>query len=182
MKEKDFDYVREDVERYKKQKDEKFVSLNEAARMKEKEENKTRAETRKKELQAREEKLPTTYEITLKLADQPGLPPPMTNKTVVAISSSDERTLHGGRPKPPEVKVAVQAATATPAPAGASPAEPVATTAGPEAKPKPGDEDLDLPEEDTGVAADVNLKEAQRILIDLILLASGKSGVAARLQ
>ena len=50
------------------------------------------------------------------------------------------------------------------------------------AKPKPGDDDLDLPEEDTGVAADVNLKEAQRILIDLILLASGKSGVAARLQ
>ena len=135
-------------------------------------------------MSAREEKLPTTYEITLKLADQRGLPPPMTNKTVVAISSSDERILHGGRPKTPEVKVSVQANTTTPAPAGAAPSEPVASAAGggTEAKPKPGDEDLDFPEEDTGVAADVNLKEAQRILIDLILLASGKSGVAARLQ
>ena len=181
-REKDFEYVREDIERYKKLKDEKFVSLNEVARRKEKEENKNRAELRKKELLARDEKLPTTYEITLKLADQPGLPPPMTNKTVVAISRVDERALHppkstqgdsaGNKPAPVTAVVQNPGADSSKEAAAAAEAKAKAAT----------DEDSEDAAEETGVAADVHLKEAERILIDLILLSSGKSGMAAKLQ
>ncbi len=183
-KEKDFEYVREDIERYKKLKDEKYVSLAEAVRLKEKEENKARAESRKKELLARDEKLPTTYEITLKLADQPGLPPPMTNKTVVAISRNDERTLNGPVKTGTAavgVKPGVVTTNATSKITNPS-TDTVAASAGSAAAAKSHgvDEDGEEAVEDSGVAADVHLKETQRILIDLILLSSGKAGVAAR--
>ncbi|MEN9733128.1 MAG: hypothetical protein RLZ45_1123 [Verrucomicrobiota bacterium] len=78
-RDRDFDYVREDSERYRKIKEDKMVSLNEAVRRKEISENKARAEARKKEQADRKSSLPTMWEITLKVADQPGLPPAMTN-------------------------------------------------------------------------------------------------------
>jgi hypothetical protein len=52
--------------------------LNEANRRQEKEEARSREETRKRERAARKESQPTTYEITLKNADTPGLPAPAT--------------------------------------------------------------------------------------------------------
>ncbi len=87
---RDFDYVREDADRYRKIKEDKTVSLNEAARRKEISENKARVEARKKEQAARKSSLPKMWEITLKVADQPGLPPAMTNspsltKTAVPV-------------------------------------------------------------------------------------------------
>jgi carboxyl-terminal processing protease len=78
-KSKDFDYVREDIQQYEKVQAEKWVSLNEAKRKQEIEEAKAKKDAREKEIRARHVPQPTTYEITLKLADQAGLPAPMTN-------------------------------------------------------------------------------------------------------
>jgi len=53
------------------------VSLNEKKRLQEKAEETARAEARKKERASRSPSPQTQYEITLKNADQPGLPAPM---------------------------------------------------------------------------------------------------------
>ena len=106
----------------------------------------------------------------------------MTNKTVVAISRVDERALH-----PPKANKGESSAN-KPAPVSANVQIPGAdaskeATAAAEAKAKAAlDEDGEDAAEESGVAADVHLKEAERILIDLILLSSGRSGMAAKLQ
>jgi len=83
---RDFGYVREEIERYKKLVAEKSVSLNEAQRLKEKQEADERTKARKKELAARPEPPGKVYEITLKQVDEPGLPAPVakTNHTAKA--------------------------------------------------------------------------------------------------
>ena len=82
---RDFAIIREDIERYKKLVAEKSVSLNEAQRLKEKQENDDRVKARKKELAARPEPPGRVYDITLKNVDDPAgtLPPPVskTNQT-----------------------------------------------------------------------------------------------------
>jgi len=79
---KDFQTIREDIERYKKAKEDKTVSMNEEERFREKRENEARAEARKKELRNRPEPSYKIYDITLKIVDEPGLPAPTvaTNK------------------------------------------------------------------------------------------------------
>ena len=52
----EFSYVREDIERYKQRKEDKFVSLNEAKRLAEKKADDERSQRRKKERLARKEK------------------------------------------------------------------------------------------------------------------------------
>jgi carboxyl-terminal processing protease len=74
----DFVYLREDIAQLKNRLATKTVALNEANRRQEKEEARSREETRKHERAARKESQPTTYEITLKNADTPGLPAPAT--------------------------------------------------------------------------------------------------------
>ncbi len=145
----DFGYVREDVERFKKRQAEKSVSMSETKRRAEMAEDKARAEGRKKELADRHEKQPTTYEITLKLADQEGLPSPVTNKVVVAVNRADARVLDAEK-KEAAAKKAADA----------------------EADPE------DAPAEEE-IAGDVTLKEAERILLDLIRL-QGRSPATAR--
>lgn len=81
---KDFDYVRTEVERYKKAKEEKTVSMNEAERLQEKKEAEARAEARKKELRARPLPTYTTYDLTLKNISEPGLPAPAAKTNTVA--------------------------------------------------------------------------------------------------
>jgi carboxyl-terminal processing protease len=82
---RDFAFIREDIERYKKLVAEKSVSLNEAQRLKEKQEIDERTKARKKELAARPEPPGRVYEITLKHVEDPAgtLPPPVskTNHT-----------------------------------------------------------------------------------------------------
>jgi carboxyl-terminal processing protease len=146
----DFNYVREDVERFKKRQAEKAVSMNESKRRGELAEDKARAEARKKELSARHEKSPKTYEITLKLADQEGLPAPVTNKVVVAVNRADARVLQADKKE--------TSANTNPDP-----------EADPDEPPAEGEE----------VASDVTLKEAGRILLDLIRL-HGRSPATAR--
>jgi carboxyl-terminal processing protease len=95
---KDFTYIREDIELFKKQQADKTVSLNEKVRLKEKEEADARIKARDKERSARQEPAEKTYEITLKLAQQPGLPPPMTHTNMVTakVSSAKSGAIGGG--------------------------------------------------------------------------------------
>jgi len=74
---KDYEYVRSEIKRYKKLKEEKSVSLNEKKRLAEKAEADARTKARKAELTSREPDAGKVYEITLKLAGEPGLPEPM---------------------------------------------------------------------------------------------------------
>jgi carboxyl-terminal processing protease len=73
---KDFAYLGEDIAQFKKSQATKTVSMNEADRRQEKAEARAREEVRKQERVARKESQPSTYEITLKNADTPGLPAP----------------------------------------------------------------------------------------------------------
>ncbi|MES2476283.1 MAG: carboxy terminal-processing peptidase [Verrucomicrobiota bacterium] len=71
-KDADFQVLKSEVERLQKMRDEKSVSLNEAKRLQEKADLKTRAEALKKERLARAATPPATYEITLKTLAKPG--------------------------------------------------------------------------------------------------------------
>jgi carboxyl-terminal processing protease len=72
---KDFAYMREDIERFKKAIADKTVSLNEEQRRKEKAEMKDSVELRKKERKGRKPSQEKTFEVTLKNFDLPGLQP-----------------------------------------------------------------------------------------------------------
>mgnify|MGYP000070730089 CR=1 FL=1 len=99
---RDYQWVREEIERYQKIKGDKSVSMNEAQRRKEKQEAEARAEARKKDLKARPQPDFRVYEITLKNCGLPGLPPPVatTNQTaavkkeaaVVEVEPGEEET------------------------------------------------------------------------------------------
>ncbi len=90
-RDKDFSYIRDDIERFKKALADKSVSLNEDHRFKEMQELKTVGEARKKERQARKTPEQKFYEITLKNAELPGLPPPgpQTNETAAVESATE---------------------------------------------------------------------------------------------
>jgi carboxyl-terminal processing protease len=81
---KDFSYIREDIDIYKKRVAEKTVSLNEKQRLKEKEDDDARLKARDKERLARAEPAEKIYELTLKLASQPGLPSPVAKTNALA--------------------------------------------------------------------------------------------------
>jgi carboxyl-terminal processing protease len=70
---KEYAYIREDIEQFKKSLADKSLSLNEQERRKEKKESDAREEARKKERKARKETEPKIFEITLKNATEPGL-------------------------------------------------------------------------------------------------------------
>jgi len=81
----DFAYVREDIEQFRKLQSENSISLNEKERIKEWEEEDARQRGRDKERLARKTVEPTVYELTLKQAELPGLPPP-AGKTNSAVN------------------------------------------------------------------------------------------------
>jgi len=149
---REFDYVREDVERYRKAQADKSVSLSEAVRRAEISENKARIEARKKEKAARKEPLPNTWEITLKNVELPGLPAAVTNQLAAILNVPA-----GG--------------------AGATEGEAAATATSNAAL-----KSLDEAEEEETPATptfDPHLREAERILIDLLRL-NPRKGMAAR--
>lgn len=90
LADKDFDYVREDIEQFKKLQADKTVSLNEKQRLKEKDEADVRQKAREKERLARKEPDEKIYPLTLKQTDLPGLPPPVekTNSALAKLSNS----------------------------------------------------------------------------------------------
>jgi carboxyl-terminal processing protease len=149
-KDRDYAYIGEDIERYKKILADRSVSLNEKKRRQEMETDRNRAAVRKAEIKSRNETEPVAYEITLKNAAQPGLPEPKTAKPVVAATARDARALKTGTSKE-------------------STAERRRLR---EAGQEDGDDDQD------GVAADVNLREAEKILIDLLELSNPRGSAS----
>jgi carboxyl-terminal processing protease len=85
---KDFAYIREDMEEFKKLQDDKTVSLNEAGRLKEMRDDDARKQTRDAERAARHDLQPVVYDISLTQAEMPGLPPP-TNSVAAAQPGPD---------------------------------------------------------------------------------------------
>jgi carboxyl-terminal processing protease len=139
---KEYAYVREDIEQFKKQQADKTLSLNEKQRLKEQEEAEARQKVRDKERLARPEPLEKVYEMTLKQAALPGLPPPVT-KTNAALA-----------------KLSAQAGPGIP---GASTNSAVAATCA-----APGGDSLDEGEAEKPAAQDAPLLEARHILIDYL--------------
>ncbi len=76
----DFAYLKGEIVRFKKTMAEKTFSLNEAQRLKEKQEAEARLKVRKAQLLARSASKEKVYLITLATADQPGLPAPLDPK------------------------------------------------------------------------------------------------------
>lgn len=74
---RDFGYVREDIEEYKKTLADKTISLNETERVAEKKRIEGIQEARKKERQARAKSADKIYELTVKNVDLPELSPPV---------------------------------------------------------------------------------------------------------
>jgi len=74
----EYTYIREDIERFRKRQEDKTISLKEAERVREKAADEQREKLRNKERLTRKEPEAKVYEITLKLADQPGLPAPVS--------------------------------------------------------------------------------------------------------
>ena len=75
--------MREDSARYEKQQEDKTISLNEEARLKENAESEAREKARDKERLARHSPPEKVYELTLKQVDLPGLPPPVGSTNTV---------------------------------------------------------------------------------------------------
>jgi len=95
---RDFAFIREEMDRYKKQQADKSVSLNEEARLKEKKEADERSKARKRELTTRPEPVERIYEIRLKDVEEPGLPPQwcQTNSLpVLVFTNMADPSKHG---------------------------------------------------------------------------------------
>ena len=88
-KDPDFAELKSEIERFRKMRDDKTVSLNEAARQKEKADLKARAEEAKKARLARATTPPAAYEVTLKNVTKPGLGDPVKPKTPPVDSDAD---------------------------------------------------------------------------------------------
>ena len=176
---RDFSYILEDIEQYKKVKAEKTVSLNEEKRLQEKADAEARANARKKELAARAEPKETVYELPLKLASQPGLPAPMAKTNLVAAAGSKK----GGnmiRGKGPTVvmtstnRITTTVMTSTNLIAATNQTASIAT----EAKKSAKDDDEDSIEEGAP-AQDATLVETRRILVDFVKLTTSANQLAA---
>ena len=182
----DFSFVRDEMERYRKQIADKTISLNETARLKEKKEADDRAKARKKELAARPEPPGKIFDITLKLADEPGLPPPTVRSNASTGSITLTTTNSAG----------LVSVTTNPAPGIAGDGSDEDATSpnrlrsgkggiakssvkSNEGKSEHGDEDLDEPADADVPAVDITLDETRRILIDYIHLLDKASSVAA---
>jgi carboxyl-terminal processing protease len=95
---KDFEYIREDMELFKKQQADKTVSLNEHHWLEERAEADAREKARDKERLARKDTPETVYELTVKQAGLPGLPPPVakTNSVPESLASAGAATNSAG--------------------------------------------------------------------------------------
>jgi carboxyl-terminal processing protease len=85
----DFAWLRQDNDRIKAQLANPAVSMNEKQLRQEKAEDDARAEARRKERAGRHPQHETQYEITLKNADQPGLPKPVSVASSAKVDDGD---------------------------------------------------------------------------------------------
>lgn len=154
---KEYAYVREDIQRYQKQQADKTLSLNEKQRLKEADEAEARRKAREAERRSRKEPKEIVHEITLRQVDLPGLPPPVekTNATVARVSNS---------------KSNISSASITNAPVAANQ---------PQVNPSATPDDA-LEEDHASGAPDVSLTEAEHILMDYLAAMGKISFTAAR--
>ena len=91
---KEFSYVRQDIQLYDKKQADKTYSLNEKQQLQEKDEAEARLKAREKERLAAGEPPEKIYELTLKQAALPGLPPPVTktNSSLAKVSKAAATT------------------------------------------------------------------------------------------
>jgi carboxyl-terminal processing protease len=134
----EFAFVREDIEQFKKHQADKTISLNEKQRLKEQEEAEARQKLRDKERLEHPEPAEKVYELTLKLAVSPGLPPPVT-KTNAAMAKLSAHAGPGG----PGASAGSTAVAA-------------------------GEDSLDDAEAEKPAAPDEPLVEAEHILVDYL--------------
>jgi hypothetical protein len=167
--EKDFLFIKDEIERFKKIIAEKSVSLNESVRLKEKQEADDRAKARKKELASRPEPKETVWDITLKIAAEPGLPNPTPYTNFV--KTADSRT--GKFRINEDSKPTKTAKNSKGDPKVAAPSE---DHPGDLAKTKSVDEEDDDAEKTPAV--DATLEEATRILTDYIQLYGKRASLA----
>jgi carboxyl-terminal processing protease len=153
---KEYSYVREDIELYQKQQADKTISLNEKQRLKEKDDAEARRKAREQERRTRREPKEIVHEINLRQVDLPGLPPPVekTNTSVAKLTGQK-----GGFSAGAATNAPVAAAGQTPAPGSTG-----------------GDDALD--EDHAPGVPDVSLTEAEHILMDY-LTAMGKINFTA---
>jgi carboxyl-terminal processing protease len=160
---RDFDYVREDIEQVKKLMGDKTISLNEQERLKETDENEARQKARDKELKSRKWPDEKIYDISLAQAEQDGLPLPLIiTNGMVLTNSAPLATLNSSGAAAP--------AADTNATASAGGTDPDL-----DAKPTAMSDPADLPTEDRA-----SLLEAERILVDYISLWNGDAALTAR--
>ena len=93
----DFTYIQQDIETVKKQREEKSVSLNEAQRRVEKDEQKVRLEVRKKERAQRPPPDYKLFEVTLETAEKNKPLPPALAKKAKEVKELD---VIGAAPNP----------------------------------------------------------------------------------
>jgi len=156
---RDWLYVREDIERFKKALAEKSVSMNEAERVKEKKENDDRIKARKKDLASRPEPNEKVYDITLKLATEPGLPPVTVKTNHVAEADSKILFSHTSTGQLAKADTKVEK--------------------DPTDKTSQNGDDSDESLDDKVPNLDIPLEEAKRILADYVALAAKQNGLAA---
>jgi carboxyl-terminal processing protease len=94
-KDPDFAELKSDIERFRKLRADKSVSLNEARRQQEKADLKARSEASKKDRLARAAAPPLAYEVTLKNFSLPGLGDPVKPKAPAIDPDADPDTLAG---------------------------------------------------------------------------------------
>lgn len=155
---REFGFILEDIEEMKKRKDDPSVSLNEAKRIAEKNDRKTRDEARKKERLELEKTPIPVHEITLESIEN-GQPPKLLGVKTPAKDAAKNATASASKPEPAKdqdgaVQVASNAAT-------------------PEAAKTDADADEETPEEDDG-HLDAPLKETLHVLTDYLELLSAR--------
>ena len=148
-----WDWVREDVERFKKLQADKTVSLNLLERRKEREEEQARIKARRKELKTHPPEEPKIWDLTVKLADKDGLPEPVARTNAPLILKS-----------------------------GDVPVKPVDDSAEDLATNSDSDDDEIAPlPRGAGAMPDITLREAEEILLDYLeLLTNRKKDTALK--
>jgi carboxyl-terminal processing protease len=174
---KDFAYVREDIEQVKKVMGDKSISLNENRRLTEIDENETRAKEREKELKARKWTDEKIFDLTLKQSDEPGLPLPLviTNGVIVTNAATASPGAKAGTTTPADTNL-----TASVTPKATAPK--TTSSVDPEADMEDDAAGKTISPADLAPLDRAHLTEAERILMDYIALWKADSSLTAKTQ
>ncbi|HXD01039.1 MAG TPA: carboxy terminal-processing peptidase [Verrucomicrobiae bacterium] len=160
---RDFTYVREDIEQVKKLMGDETISLNEDQRLKEADQNEARQKAREEELKTRKWPDEKIYDISLAQAELDGLPTPLIITNGMVLTNS----------------AVITAANDSDASEPAIDTNAVASVGGdtPDAAPKPNaiTAPADLPTEERA-----SLLEAERILVDYVSLWNADTALSDR--